>query len=51
LTLCWEVVDRPINDNVTQVMRRPPTMRSFITIGVFVIAAVSAAVWPLVSMG
>jgi TMEM175 potassium channel family protein len=50
LALCWEVVDRPSNETVTQLMRRMLTMRSFVTIGAFVAAGVIALAWPLVAM-
>jgi hypothetical protein len=33
LALCWEAVDRPAYENVSQRMRRLLRMRSFITIG------------------
>lgn len=51
LGLCWEAVDRPANDDITHVMRRMLQMRSFVTIGIFIVAGVIALVWPLVSMG
>ncbi|MGH3641632.1 MAG: TMEM175 family protein [Mycobacterium sp.] len=50
LALCWEVVDRPANENVTQLMRRMLGMRSFVTIGVFIAAGLVALAWPLVAM-
>ncbi len=50
LALCWETVDRPAHEDVTQRMRRLLRMRSFITIGVFAAAAVVALWWPLVGM-
>lgn len=50
LALCWEVIDRPANENVTQLMRRMLKMRSFVTIGVFALAGVISFVWPAVSM-
>jgi uncharacterized membrane protein len=50
LALCWEVVDRPAHEDVTQLMRRLLTMRSFVTIGVFVAASAIALVWPIVGM-
>jgi len=50
LTLCWEVVDRPANEGVTNLMRRLLQMRSFVTIGIFIIAAVVALAWPLMAM-
>jgi uncharacterized membrane protein len=51
LALCWEAVDRPARDDVSQIMRRLLRMRSFVTIGVFATAAVLALWWPLVGMG
>jgi len=50
LALCWEVVDRPAHEDVTQLMRRLLTMRSFVTIGIFLAAAVLATWWPAVAM-
>jgi uncharacterized membrane protein len=50
LALCWEAVDRPANEDVSQVMRRLLRMRSFVTIGVFAAAAVVALKWPVVAM-
>ena len=50
LALCWEAVDRPANEDVSQVMRRLLRMRSFVTIGVFVAAAFVALKWPVVAM-
>ena len=50
LALCWEAVDRPTHEDVTQRMRRLLRMRSFITIVVFAAAAVVALWWPLVGM-
>jgi TMEM175 potassium channel family protein len=50
LALCWEAVDRPAHDDVSQVMRRLLRMRSFVTIGVFAAAAVVALKWPVVAM-
>ncbi|MET0454740.1 MAG: TMEM175 family protein [Mycobacterium sp.] len=50
LALCWEVVDRPDREDVTQMMRRLLTMRSFVTIGVFAAASVIATRWPAVAM-
>ena len=35
LALCWEAVDRPAHEDVSQRMRRLLQMRSFVTIGVF----------------
>ncbi|RDH79568.1 DUF1211 domain-containing protein [Mycolicibacterium moriokaense] len=50
LALCWEVVDRPKDEKVSQVVRRLLTMRSFVTVGVFVIAGGLAFAWPIVAM-
>ena len=50
LALCWEAVDRPANEDVSQVMRRLLRMRSFVTIGVFAAAAFVALKWPVVAM-
>ncbi len=49
IALCWEVVDRPAHEDVSQRMRRLLRMRSFITIGVFAAAAVIALRWPVVA--
>lgn len=46
LALCWEVVDRPAPEEVTDRMRRLLRMRSFITIGVFTTAGVAALCGP-----
>jgi len=51
LALCWEAVDRPAHEDVSQVMRRLLRMRSFVTIGVFAAAALVALKWPVVAMG
>lgn len=50
LALCWELVDRPAHEGLTERMRRLLRMRSFITIGVFTTAAVVALEWPLIGM-
>jgi len=50
LALCWEAVDRPAHEDVSQVMRRLLRMRSFVTIGVFLAAALVALKWPVVAM-
>jgi uncharacterized membrane protein len=50
LALCWEAVDRPANEDVSEVMRRLLRMRSFVTIGVFAAAALVALKWPVVAM-
>jgi uncharacterized membrane protein len=46
----WEVVDRPKREDVTARVRRLMHMRSFITIGVFAVAAVLAVWWPVAAM-
>lgn len=50
LALCWEAVDRPEHEDVSQLMRRLLRMRSFVTIGVFAVAALVALRWPVVAM-
>jgi uncharacterized membrane protein len=50
LALCWEAVDRPAHEDVSQQMRRLLRMRSFVTVGVFVAAAVLALWWPVIAM-
>jgi uncharacterized membrane protein len=50
LALCWEAVDRPAHEDVSQRMRRMLRMRSFITIGVFAAAALIALKWPIIGM-
>ena len=50
LALCWEAVDRPAHEDVSQRMRRLLRMRSFVTIGVFVAAALIALKWPVVAV-
>jgi uncharacterized membrane protein len=50
VALCWEAVDRPAHEDVSQVMRRLLRMRSFVTIGVFAAAAIVAIWWPPVAM-
>jgi uncharacterized membrane protein len=50
LALCFEVVDRPAHEDISARMRRLLRMRSFITVGVFVAAAVVALKWPVVAM-
>ena len=51
LALCWEAVDRPAHEDVSQRMRRLLRMRSFVTIGVFLAAAALIALWwPVVAM-
>ena len=51
LALCFEVVDRPAHEDITQRVRRLLRMRSFITVGVFAASAVVALKWPVVAMG
>jgi uncharacterized membrane protein len=50
LALCWEAVDRPAHEDVTALMRRMLRMRSFVTVGVFALAAVVALRWPAAGM-
>ena len=50
VALCWEAVDRPKREDVTQRVRRLMHMRSVITIGVFGAAAVIALWWPVAAM-
>lgn len=50
LALCTEVVDRPAHDDVSHRLRRLLRMRSFITIGGFVAAAIVALRWPVLGM-
>lgn len=50
LALCWEAVDRPTHQDVSTRMRRLLRMRSFITLGVFVAAALVALRWPAAAM-
>ena len=50
LALCFEAVDRPAHEDISARLRRLLRMRSFITVGVFVAAAVVALKWPLVAM-
>jgi uncharacterized membrane protein len=50
LALCWEVVDRPAHEDVTALMRRMLRMRSFVTVGVFALAAIVALRWPAAGM-
>ena len=50
LALCFEVVDRPAHEDITQRVRRLLRMRSFITVGVFAASAVVALKWPVVAM-
>jgi uncharacterized membrane protein len=50
LALCWEAVDRPAQEDTSARMRKMLQMRSFITLGVFVTAALIALRWPAVGM-
>ncbi len=50
LALCWEAVDRRTHEDVSARMRRMLQMRSFITLGVFVTAALVALWWPVAAM-
>jgi uncharacterized membrane protein len=50
LALCWEAVDRPAHEDVSQRVRRLLRMRSFVTIAVFAVAALVALGWPVVAM-
>jgi uncharacterized membrane protein len=50
LALCWEAVDRPAHEDISTRMRSLMQMRSFVTIGVFVTAALVALRWPAVGM-
>ena len=50
LALCWEAVDRPSREDVSGRMRKLLRMRFFITLGVFVAAALVALKWPVAAM-
>lgn len=50
LALCWEAVDRPSHEDISARMRRMLQMRSFITLGIFITAALIALRWPVVAM-
>ena len=50
LALCWQAVDRPAHEDVSQRMRRLLRMRSFVTIGVFLAAGLIALKRPVVAM-
>lgn len=50
LALCWEAVDRPTQEDISARMRRMLQMRSFVTLGVFLTAALVALRWPVVAM-
>jgi hypothetical protein len=44
------VVDRPANEDVSQLMRRMLKMRSFITMGIFLGAILLSLAWPVAAM-
>jgi len=50
LALCWEAVDRPSHEDISQRVRSLLRMRSFITIGAFLAAALIALKWPAIGM-
>lgn len=50
LALCTEVVDRPALEDISHRLQRLLRMRSFITIGGFVAAAIVALRWPILGM-
>ncbi|GBG36288.1 TMEM175 family protein [Mycobacterium montefiorense] len=50
ILLCTEIVDRPAHEDVSHRLRRLLRMRSFITIFVFVTAALIALSWPVIAM-
>lgn len=50
LALCWELVDRPAQEVLSERMRRLFRMRSFITVGIFTTAALVALKWPVAGM-
>jgi len=50
VALCWEAVDRPAREDVSQRMQRLMHMRSVITIGVFAAAAIIGIWWPVAAM-
>lgn len=50
LAICWEVVDRPANERVSQRVRGMMRMRSFATIVVFGMASALAVHWPTVGI-
>lgn len=50
LALCTEVVDRPTHDDVSRRLQRLFRMRSFVTIGGFLVAAIIALWWPIPGM-
>ncbi|GLE52989.1 TMEM175 family protein [Mycobacterium montefiorense] len=50
ILLCTEIVDRPAHEDGSHRLRRLLRMRSFITIFVFVTAALIALRWPVIAM-
>lgn len=50
LALCTEVVDRPAHEDISHRLQRLLRMRSFITIGGFVAAAIVALRWPILGV-
>jgi len=50
LALCTEVVDRAAQEDISHRLQRLFRMRSFITIGGFVAAAIIALKWPVLGM-
>jgi uncharacterized membrane protein len=50
LALAWEAVDRSADEDVPSPVRRMLRMRSFVTLGVFLTAALVALRWPVVAM-
>jgi uncharacterized membrane protein len=50
IAVCFEVVDRPAHEDMTQRVRGLLRMRSFMTIGGFLAAAVVGFKWPIVAM-
>ena len=50
LALCTEVVDRAAQEDISHRLQRLFRMRSFITIGGFVAAAIIALKWPALGM-
>jgi uncharacterized membrane protein len=50
LALCTEVIDRPAHEDISHRLDRLFRMRSFITIGGFVAAAIIALSWPVLGM-
>jgi uncharacterized membrane protein len=50
VALCWEAVDRPAHQGVSDVMRRMLRMRSVITVVIFTGAALLSLRWPAAGM-